>query len=63
MMERFLETLPDREETLARLAANQPMGRLVTVEEVAEAILYLASDGSPFVTGAVLPVDGGSHLT
>ncbi len=63
MMERFLETVPDREETLARLAANQPMGRLVTVEEVAEAILYLASDGSPFVTGAVLPVDGGSHLT
>jgi len=63
MMERFLETVPDREETLARLAANQPMGRLVTAEEVAEAILYLASDGSPFVTGAVLPVDGGSHLT
>lgn len=63
MMERFLETVPDREETLARLAANQPMGRLVTAEEVAEAILYLASDGSPFVTGAVLPVDGGSHLS
>lgn len=63
MMERFLETVPDRDETLARLAAGQPMGRLVEADEVAEAILYLASDGSPFVTGAVLPVDGGSHLT
>ena len=36
-----------------------PQGRFGTVEEVAEAALYLASDSSRFVNGAVLSVDGG----
>lgn len=39
--------------------ARQPLGRLGTAAEVAEAALYLASDASSFTTGAVLPVDGG----
>jgi NAD(P)-dependent dehydrogenase (short-subunit alcohol dehydrogenase family) len=41
------------------LGAVQPMGRIGTVEEVASAVLWLASDGSSFVTGTLLPVDGG----
>jgi NAD(P)-dependent dehydrogenase (short-subunit alcohol dehydrogenase family) len=36
-----------------------PMGRIGEPEEVANAILFLASDEASFVTGAVLPVDGG----
>jgi NAD(P)-dependent dehydrogenase (short-subunit alcohol dehydrogenase family) len=36
-----------------------PFGRLATVKDVANAALFLASDLSSFVTGAVLPVDGG----
>ncbi len=36
-----------------------PMGRIATVEDVAAAALYLASDESRFVTGIALPVDGG----
>jgi len=36
-----------------------PIGRLGEPSEVASAILFLASDESSFVTGAVLPVDGG----
>ena len=36
-----------------------PQGRFGTVEEVAEAALYLASDSSRFVNGSVLSVDGG----
>lgn len=41
------------------LQERQPMGRLGTPEEVARAILYLASEESSFVTGSVLVVDGG----
>jgi NAD(P)-dependent dehydrogenase (short-subunit alcohol dehydrogenase family) len=35
------------------------MGRLGEPEEVAQAIAFLASDQASFVTGAILPVDGG----
>ena len=40
-------------------AANRPLGRIGTVEEIAEAVLYLASDESSFVTGTALVIDGG----
>ena len=40
-------------------AAKHPLGRIAQPEEVAQAILYLASSASSFVTGAVLPIDGG----
>jgi NAD(P)-dependent dehydrogenase (short-subunit alcohol dehydrogenase family) len=39
--------------------ARQPLGRLGTADEVARAVLYLASDASSFTTGATLAVDGG----
>ena len=43
----------------AMFMERQPMGRLGTPEEIAAAILYLASDDSSFTTGATLNVDGG----
>jgi len=43
----------------ATLARRIPMGRLGVPEEVAEAAVYLASDGASYITGAVLTVDGG----
>ena len=41
------------------LVARQPLGRLGTPEEVAEAVAYLASDRAAFATGSQLVVDGG----
>ena len=42
--------------------ARQPMGRLGTAEEIAEAALYLVSDRAAFVTGVAFPIDGGLSL-
>jgi NAD(P)-dependent dehydrogenase (short-subunit alcohol dehydrogenase family) len=40
-------------------SARRPLGRLGTPEEIAQAVLYLASDRASFVTGTTLVVDGG----
>lgn len=46
-------------DVLARIEALTPMARLATPEEVAHAILFLASPAAAMVTGHTLPVDGG----
>ena len=45
--------------TRAALVARQPMGRLGAPDEMAAAIVFLASEESRFTTGAALAVDGG----
>lgn len=51
------------EEALAARRASVPLGRFGSVEDVAQAALYLGSSRSGWVTGTVLPVDGGiTHL-
>lgn len=63
MVERNLARLPDPAEAWQRAAALHPLGRVGTAEEVAEAILYLASAQSSFVTGTTLVIDGGLTAT
>ena len=43
-------------------AAEHPLGRIGTGEDVAKAVLYFASDDSSWTTGAILPVDGGVSI-
>ena len=47
------------EDTLRDLAEETPLGRLGTSEEVAEALLFLASEKASYITGQVLGVNGG----
>lgn len=56
---RLIETAADPEATRVSLENRQATGRLVAPEEVAAAVAYLASPGSPGLTGVSLPVDGG----
>jgi len=50
---------PGGSEYVAEMERMHPMGRLGEPEEVAQAIAFLASDQASFITGAILPVDGG----
>jgi NAD(P)-dependent dehydrogenase (short-subunit alcohol dehydrogenase family) len=56
---RLLDAAEDPAAERAALEARQPMGRLVSAAEVAEAIAYLASPAAASTTGTVLAVDGG----
>lgn len=53
------EQFGDVDEARRLWAEKHPLGRIATPEEVARAILFLASHDASFITGAALPVDGG----
>jgi NAD(P)-dependent dehydrogenase (short-subunit alcohol dehydrogenase family) len=59
----MLRLTDDPEATAAYLAHGVPLHRLGEAREVALGCLYLVGDGSPYVTGAILPVDGGATVT
>ena len=50
------------QEAAAAVAGLTPLGRLGEVADMADAVVFLASDGARFITGAGLPVDGGMGM-
>src|SRR4051812_396638 len=59
MMQRFTEGTPEGRE---RVIAQEPVGRMGTPEEIAEAVLWLCSDTAGFVIGHALVIDGGQTI-
>jgi NAD(P)-dependent dehydrogenase (short-subunit alcohol dehydrogenase family) len=59
MLDRFTGT-PERK---AGLIAGVPLKRMGRPEEIAQAVLFIASDNAPFLTGQILSVDGGKSAT
>lgn len=59
MMERWTDLMPNKAEAQEMLRNTMPIGRMGTVDEVAGAIFFFASDDSSLCQGSVLSVDGG----
>ena len=59
MVDTMLEGTADPQRTRERLLATVPLGRFGTPGEIADLLVYLASDESQFVTGAEFVIDGG----
>jgi NAD(P)-dependent dehydrogenase (short-subunit alcohol dehydrogenase family) len=57
--EPYFASFRDPVEARRRVLSTFPMGRLGTPDDIARAILFLASDDAPWITGAYLTVDGG----
>lgn len=66
MMNGDLDAAPDRTVAEQNVIAASPLarafGRMIAPEEVADAVLYLVSDGAAMVTGTMLAIDGGKSL-
>jgi NAD(P)-dependent dehydrogenase (short-subunit alcohol dehydrogenase family) len=62
LLGRWIEESADPVQARSEAAASQPMGRIGRPEEIAGAVAFLASAEATFITGIVLPVDGGATI-
>jgi len=61
LLESFMG-VPDTPENRAKFLATIPLGRMSTPSDIANACVYLGGDESEFLTGVILPVDGGRTI-
>ena len=61
MTDMLIAAVPEKEGQ-QRLAADAPLGRIGRAEDIAGAVLFLASDEADWVTGQILSVDGGLSI-
>jgi len=59
MLRQAIDNDPKRKE---RILARTPLGRFGEPQDIGHAAVYLASEAAKFVTGVVLPVDGGASI-
>jgi NAD(P)-dependent dehydrogenase (short-subunit alcohol dehydrogenase family) len=57
---KFSEPFWSNAELLTHITRTIPMGRIAEIEDVVKPVLFLASEGSSYITGQTLMVDGGS---
>ena len=62
MLDSHIAASRDEQQMREYLLAKHPIGRLGRPEEVAHAILFLASDEASFITGVAIPIDGGRSI-
>ena len=55
----FIQALLDQPDIMKKIIDMTPLGRLAEPEDIAAAVLFLASSGSAMITGHCLPIDGG----
>ena len=63
MYRRRFENEKEMKEALPAVEGMHPMQRMGSVEDIAQAVYFLCSDQSTWITGTVLPVDGGMLVT
>jgi NAD(P)-dependent dehydrogenase (short-subunit alcohol dehydrogenase family) len=62
MLDAWLKTVADPNEAMSGIMKFHPLGRIGTPRDIAEAVLFLASEAASFITGATLVVDGGMTI-
>jgi NAD(P)-dependent dehydrogenase (short-subunit alcohol dehydrogenase family) len=63
MMDRYFDEQPDPAAARDAIESGTPIGRMATIHEVVEPVLFLASDAASYITGVALVIDGGYSAT
>ncbi|HEY7307447.1 MAG TPA: SDR family oxidoreductase [Bryobacteraceae bacterium] len=63
MLDKWLDSVPDREGTMREVLRSHPLGRIGTPRDIAEAVFFLCSDAASFVNGTFLVVDGAMTVS